>query len=168
MEGQITEEDQLKGMIRQELVSVLSEAGEQSQDEVDTQNIQDGMNYPHQQVKDNFFLFLRDLIKSKKSDKFGNLSQDELGGLPMTVRGYQDVAKYLEFEGKYNEDKTCLDMSSYFNQLGEIELATSLSKKGFFLTNAVTTIKKTVSGSTGGEKKGWSLFGKAKKAEGEE
>jgi hypothetical protein len=160
-------DEEMRGLVREEVGNVIAEASEQTQDAVDAEAIVDGTNYPHQEVKDNFFLFLRDLIKSTVTDKFGNLTNDEIGSLPLTIRGYNDISAYLKHAGEFNNEKSLINMSKYFRYVGEIGLATSLSRKGFFLTNAVTTIKKNVSGSGDNSKKKWSLFGQSKK-EGEE
>lgn len=115
-----------------------------------------GYGFPEPPSKESqfkFFKYLIDLLETTKSRKVGNLSEEELGNLPLSVRCYFDVANYCRAEG--------LDLvADYLERKGDIETHTSLSKKGFFVTMFNTQIKTEKKDKPKGEKKSWSLFNK--------
>jgi hypothetical protein len=159
--------DDIREVVRDELQSVITEAQEAESDAADAETLAEG-DYPRQPVKDSIFLFWRELIKSKDTSKFGNLDLTELGSMHLSVRSYKDISLYLKYEGLLNADSDMTQLSNYFQESSEIALATSLSKKGMFIQNVVTMIKKTVtSAGTGEAKKKWSFLGMGRKSEGE-
>lgn len=109
---------------------------------------------PKAPSKDSIFKFFREIIHTKDSSKVANLSKIELGNLNHSVRFYQRVSIYSEEEGL----KT---ISSYFSRLGEIILATSMSKKGFLDQLFVTQIKKEQKMDKPVGKKPWFGLGKS-------
>lgn len=113
------------------------------------QQQQEDPAFPLQQEKESFYKFFRDILKSKDSTKTANLDRTELGNGWVTVLGSKDLSLYCDL-CKLNI------VGNYFRSTSEDMNATSMSKKGFFLTNVVTQIKKT---STSEEKqkvkKGW-------------
>jgi len=159
-DGKTDDVQELRQLIREE----ASEAIRQNFEEDETPHDED---YPKEPFKDTFFTFLKGLIKGKDTSKYGNVDRTELGGLPLTVRGYKDIHTYLKTYSEFTGDKDVEILGKYFQDMSEVSLATSLSKNGFFLTNAVTTVKKSVT-SSGETQKKWSLFGFGKKKEGSE
>lgn len=119
----------------------------------DVYDYQQGFPYPEQIVKESLFKFLRDILRIKDSTKVANLSNTDLHN----VRLYNDTALYLDQEG-------CKEIADYFRAMSENVLSTSMSRGGFFMTTAVTQVRKVqrVSGTkTEEEKKG--LFSSWKK-----
>lgn len=105
---------------------------------------------PDPPKKDSTLVLFRELIKSKSSTKFGNLTSIDLGKSKMSVRDTLDIALYCDKEGLD-------DLGQYFRDKAEIVLSTSLSHKGKLIDNIVTQIKKEKKETTGGEpiKKGF-------------
>lgn len=113
---------------------------------------------PTPEKKDSTLILFRELIDSKDSKKFGNLSKDELGKVTIGARHHLDSALFCDSQG-------LPELALYFLDKAEIIFATSLSLKGKLIDNIVTQIKKEQKVQTDLPKKvGW--FG-AKKVEGE-
>ncbi len=117
-------------------------------------------NIPDPKKKDDLFTLFRRVWKAPDSSKVANLSNQELGMLPMSVRDNQ----YLALLGDTFGHK---DLASFFNSRAEIILSTSTSKKGWF-TELFVSQKKFTSKSSSQtmnlpEKKSkWNLYGKSK------
>ena len=92
-------------------------------------------DYPKAPDKDNVFKFFRYILDLKDSSKVGNLTDEELGRMKLSVRGYQDIANYAEAEKLHR-------VNTYMMKKGEIVLATSLSRKALLAQLFVTQIKK--------------------------
>lgn len=88
-------------------------------------------NIPTSQQKDSILKFFRELISVKDSRKIANLGNDEL----KLTRYLLDLSHYAGAE-KLNI------VENYIQGLAEINLATSMSKKGFLVQSAITQIKK--------------------------
>jgi hypothetical protein len=117
--------------------------------------------YPTQKKPENLFSLFKDVWKAKDSTKVANLDPKlELGDLGLSVRHCQKIAYASEILNEKN-------VANYFDTLGEITLATSMSKKGWFAELFVSTKKFAQKGNLqnlqGAEKKeGWRIFGKSK------
>lgn len=119
----------------------------------DVYDLQQGYGYPEPTAKESLFKFLRDILHFRDSRKVANLTNVDLHN----VRLYLDTALYLEKEG-------CDEIADYFIAMSETVLSTSMSRAGFFMTTAVTQVRKVqrMSGTkTEEEKKG--LFSSWKK-----
>lgn len=96
-------------------------------------------NAPSPDEKQNVHTFLQSVVTCKDSTKVGNLrcepKLDELGLSPHTVRGNKELSLISEkiMNNKYFAD--------YFKQEAEDTLATSLSREGFLVRQATTTVK---------------------------
>lgn len=113
---------------------------------------------PTPEKKDSTLILFRELIDSKDSKKFGNLSKEELGKVTIGARHHLDSALFCDSQG-------LPELAQYFEDKAEIIFATSLSLKGKLIDNIVTQIKKEQKLQTDIPKKtGW--FG-TKKIEGE-
>ncbi len=116
-------------------------------------------NAPTQEDKHNVHEFLNRVVEAEDTSKIANLRDDkeinELGIPSYTVRGAKDMALTAEkiMDNKYFQD--------YFEKEAENTLATSLSREGFLIKQAVTQTKQ-VADITKRRKvnKGW--FGKQK------
>lgn len=117
-------------------------------------------NVPQQKEKDDLFSLFGKVWKAPDSRKVANLSSQELGVLPISVR--QNL--YLSLLGNTLGHK---DFSKFFKATAEITLATSASKKGWF-TELFVSQKKFTSKSSSRtmslpEKKSkWNVYGKSK------
>jgi len=90
--------------------------------------------YPTPKTKDTIFTFFRHVLGIKDSSKVGNLSEKELGILPLSVRNCQ----YLGLVGQsLNHDS----FKNFFNNQSQITLATSASKKGWLVELVVSQKK---------------------------
>lgn len=112
---------------------------------------------PIPERKDDILRFMRDIISLKQSEydkisRVGNLKDDELGKLSISVRRYLDVAGYAETE--YGEG-----VAGYLRSKSNIWADTSLSRKGFFVRLPFT--KTNISQSMGAPRRTVkkSLFG---------
>ena len=114
-------------------------------------------NAPTTEDKQNVHTFLLNVVTTKDTNKVGNLRDDkdmnELGEPQYTVRGAKEMALISNkiMNNKYFEE--------YFKIEAENTLATSLSREGFLIKQAVTQTKQ-VADITKRKKinKGW--FGK--------
>jgi hypothetical protein len=118
-----------------------------------------GGAYPIAKKDQSLFSLFNDVWKSKDSTKVANINpKTELGDLGLSVRHMGKIAYAADI---LNEQ----DVSKYFDSLGEITLATSMSKNGWFTELFVSTKKfahKQNIGNLGEhaeKKKGWRLFG---------
>ena len=111
-------------------------------------------NYPQAEEKHGIFQFLAEVFRTKDTSKGGNVVDEEL----FSVRARKEGALYFEtmdapIIAQYERDKA------------EITLATSLSKKGFLIQQAITQKKDLKVGSK--EKKKSSFFPKKETTGGE-
>ena len=118
-----------------------------------------GGNYPISKKPDSLFSLFKEVWKAKDSSKVANLDpKTELGDLGLTVRHCQKIAIASKILGEE-------DVASYFDNLAEITLSTSMAKKGWFSELFVSTKKFAQKGSmqnlagSGEKKKKWRLFG---------
>lgn len=117
-------------------------------------------NVPDLKKKDDLYSLFKRVWKAPDSSKVGNLSNQELGMLPMSVRDNQ----YLALLGTTFGHK---DLANFFKARSEIILSTSSSKKGWF-TELFVSQKKFTSKSSSQtmnlpEKKSkWNLYNKNK------
>jgi hypothetical protein len=114
---------------------------------------------PQKRKQDSLYTLFNKVWKSLDSSKVANLNQQELGKQPlMTVRDSQ----YLALLGLTLKHPR---FAIFFRATGEITLATSASKKGWFTELFVSQKKFTTraAGSfgtdTSQQKKKWNLFG---------
>lgn len=120
---------------------------------------QEGYGSPSPAYKDNIFKFFREILKKKDPTRVGNLKDDELGNMRLSVRDYLDLGAYARAEGLG-------DVADYLDNKAFISAGTSMSRKGFLAQLFVTQIKKEQKmGQPLPQKTG--LFGGLKK-EGEE
>lgn len=112
---------------------------------------------PTMRKSDSLFTLFQKVWKSGDNSKVGNLNNVELGKLDISVRDNQ----YLFLLGKtFHHD----NFGNFFRLNGEITLATSASKKGWF-TELFVSQKKFTTRATGSnapteqQKKRWSIFG---------
>lgn len=118
-------------------------------------------NVPGVKKKDDVFSLFKRVWRAPDSSKIANLSTQELGMLPMSVRGNQ----YLALLGKtFNH----IDLHNFFMGRSEIILSTSMAKKGWF-TELFVSQKKFTSKSSSQtmnlpeqRKSKWSLYNKSK------
>lgn len=117
---------------------------------------QTGMNYPSQRKPDSLFTLFKDVWRTSNSSKVGNLDARELGDLGISVRDCQRIALLAK---TLHHD----DFATYFQKQGEITLATSMSKKGWFVELFITSKKEARKGNLGNlkgtPKPKWRLFG---------
>lgn len=115
-------------------------------------------NYPAAKKPESLFSLFKDVAKSKNSTKFGNLDLRELGDAGYSVRDSQRIALLA---GLLKHP----DFGKYFMGIGEINLGTSMSKKGWFVELFVSTKKFAQKGTNNlpgqgvQQKQGWRLFG---------
>ena len=124
--------------------------------------------FPTQKKVDTIASLFKDIWRTSDSTKVANINpKTELGDLGLSVRHLQKMAVAAEI---LNETS----VSKWMDSLGEITLATSMSKNGWFPELFVSTKKFTQKSSNianlGGhaEKKGWRLFGGKKETATEE
>lgn len=116
-----------------------------------------GMNYPSARKPDSLFTLFKEVWRNNNSSKVANLDKTELGDLGISVRDCQDIAALARF---LHHRK----FAQYFSGTGEITLATSMAKKGWFTELFVTSKKFAHKGALGSnkstEKQKWRLFSK--------
>lgn len=83
------------------------------------------------QGKDDIWSLFLKIIRMKDSSKFGNLDTEELGTMEFPVRPCQFVSLLADTLG-HNQ------FGKFFYGIGEISLATSLSKEGFLQNTFIT------------------------------
>ena len=117
-------------------------------------------NVPGLKKKDDVFSLFKRVWRAPDSSKIANLSNQELGMLPMSVRDNQ----YLALLGTTFGHR---DLADFFMDRSEIILATSMAKKGWF-TELFVSQKKFTSKSSSQtmnlptSKPKWSLYNKNK------
>lgn len=117
-------------------------------------NADAGYGFPEQEKKDSIFKFFREIWKSDDSRKIANLTDQELGKVRRGVRHYLDIADYAEV-------RKLPKVARYLQDKAETILATSMSRRGFFLQTTVTQIKKEQKlGAPLIQKKPWFSLGK--------
>lgn len=99
---------------------------------------------PFPEEKQGLFSFFSKILKTDDTKKVSYLDTPEINA----VRILENVASYAKF---MNNDK----MQKYFRDESETVLATALSKKGFFVKQAVTIKKEAKLTTSGGEKSKW-------------
>jgi len=124
------------------------------------ENYEDMANVPGLKKKDDVLSLFKRVWKAPDSSKIANLSIQELGMLPMSVRDNQ----YLALLGTtFNHD----DLADFFMGRAEIILSTSMAKKGWFTELFVSQKKFTQKSSSQTmnlpeNKPKWSLYNKTK------
>ena len=128
----------------------------------DYEDYEDGdyANVPDQKKKDDLFTLFHKVWKTPDSSKVANLSNQELGMLPMDVRNNLNMAllgKTLNLSG----------FAKFFEGRAEIICSTSASKKGWFTELFISQKKFTSKASSQTmnlpEKKSkWNIYGKNK------
>jgi hypothetical protein len=125
------------------------------------EDYEDMANVPGLKKKDDVFSLFKRVWRAPDSSKIANLSIQELGMLPMSVRDNQ----YLALLGTtFNHD----DLAAFFMGRSEITLATSMAKKGWFTELFVSQKKFTQKSSSQtmnlpeNNKPKWSLYNKSK------
>jgi len=121
-------------------------------------------NVPEQRKQESLYTLFNKVWRSKDSSKIANLDKAELGPHAlMSVRS----AQFMALLGVVTRHD---NFALFFKQLGEITLATSASKKGWFTELFVSQKKQTLRFNTGNNlaenkfgqfkpKKRFSLFG---------
>lgn len=104
---------------------------------------------PKPQDKDSMFKFFREILKLPESWKVGNLKDDEIGKIRLSVRSFLRLATYAKAEN--------LDIvEKYFMTQADIVAAPTMGRKGFMAQLFVTQIKKEQKmKSPEQRKKGW-------------
>jgi len=117
-------------------------------------------NYPAAKKSESLFSLFGDTWKATDSSKVANLEKEELGSLNISVRDCQRIALMAK---TLHHPK----FADYFKAQGEITLATSMSRKGWFVEMFVTSKKFAQKGTTGNlinqpqqQKSKWRIFGK--------
>lgn len=127
---------------------------------------QTGGNYPASRQPDSLFGLFKSVWRTTDSSKVGNLDKSEIGDLGISVRHAQEISnfsRYLRHPG----------VSKHFANLAEITLATSMSRKGWFVELFVTSKKFAHKGVMGNlatnpqQKQKWRIFGKDQPSEGQ-
>lgn len=121
-------------------------------DEISEQQAEELVRQYMQGDKQSLYNFLNNVVKTPDTTKVGNLTMDELGTSKLPVRTYQELALFC------NDIAGMKQMSDFFTKMGEIQLATGLSKDGFLIRAAITT-KKELADVTPQRKKNPGWFG---------
>ena len=120
----------------------------------------DMANVPGLKKKDDVFSLFKRVWRAPDSSKVANLSGQELGMFPMSVRDNQ----YLALLGTtFNHN----DLADFFMGRSEIILSTSMAKKGWFTELFVSQKKFNTKSSSQNinlpeNKPKWSLYNKSK------
>lgn len=107
----------------------------------------DNTGFPEPPSKEGIVKFFRDILKLEDNESInrsGNLREEELGGLPLNVRTYNNLARYAEAEGM-------TEVADYLKKKSQITINTSLSRKAKLLELFVT--QKKVSRTMGSPKR---------------
>lgn len=114
-------------------------------------------NYPSARKPDSLFTLFKNVWRTNDSSKVGNLEKGELGDLNISVRDCQNIALIANL---LHHKK----FARYFLNQGEITLATSMSRKGWFVELFVTSKKFAHKGTVNNLKQNqpekWRIFGK--------
>lgn len=137
----------------------INEQQERMEDQSEEVESAEWADIPQKRKQDSLYTLFNRVWKSPDSSKVANLNVTELGKHPlMTVRDSQ----YLSLLGTTLKHPR---FAQFFKASGEITLATSASKKGWFTELFVSQKKFTTraAGSFGAnqanQKKKWNLFG---------
>lgn len=103
---------------------------------------QTGGNYPAARKPESLFSLFKKVWRTPDSSKVANLEKTEIGDLGISVRDAQNISSFSKFLGHKG-------VSDYFRNVGEITLATSMSRKGWFVELFVTSKKFAHKGSLG-------------------
>jgi len=103
---------------------------------------QTGGNYPAARKPDSLFSLFKNVWRTSDSSKVANLEKTEIGDLGISVRDAQNISFFAKFLGHKG-------VSKYFRNIGEITLATSMSRKGWFVELFVTSKKFAHKGTLG-------------------
>jgi hypothetical protein len=160
MEG-LNPQEQTEQYLDNEDISDQQERMEEQGDDVESAEWAD---IPQKRKQDSLYTLFNKVWNSRDSTKVANLAKEELGKQPlMTVRDSQ----YLSLLGNTLKHPR---FAKFFRATGEITLASSASKKGWFTELFVSQKKFTTraAGTFGNpnisnEKKKWSLFGGGEK-----
>lgn len=101
-------------------------------EELAQQQVYQGYQYPTAQPIYNVHKFLHDVAEALDTTKTGNVTEEELGIAPFTVRILKDIQTYCKMMGLKKH-------SEYFGDKSEIITASSLSKDGFLDKLAIMT-----------------------------
>ena len=117
-----------------------------------------GGNYPMAKKPDSLFTLFKNVWRTYDSSKVANLDIKELGVLGLDVRHAQEIAYFGKLLGHQ-------EIEDYFGKVAEITLATSMSKKGWFVELFVTSKKFAHKGLMGSnlpsvKKQKWRIFGR--------
>lgn len=134
------------------------ELSEDQQEMIENQSIAD---VPYKRKQDSLYTLFNKVWRTPDSSKIGNLNNSELGKLNISVRDCQHIAMLSNFLHHPR-------FGSYFKGYGEVTLATSMAKKGWFVELFVSqkkfTARQSAVQSANPQKKSW-LFGKKKEDE---
>lgn len=124
---------------------------------------QTGGNYPAARKPESLFGLFKSVWRTHDSTKVANLNDKEIGDLGISVRDCQNIASFAGFLGHKG-------VKGYFNRVGEITLATSMSKKGWFPELFVTSKKFAHKGNINNLKQPqkWRIFGSNQPSEQQE
>lgn len=100
-----------------------------------------GGNYPAARRSESLFSLFRRVWRTPDSSKVANLEKGEIGDLGISVRDAQNISKFAAFLGHNG-------VRDYFRKIAEITLATSMSRKGWFVELFVTSKKFAHKGAT--------------------
>ena len=123
----------------------------------DANDVSSWGDVPTQKKPESLFNLFGKVWKAKDSSKVGNLGQTELGSTQISVRD----AQYLNLlSNTFKHPK----FGEFFRMQGEISLATSASKKGWFTELFVSQKKLTTRHASIGangqvQNKKWKIFG---------
>ena len=137
-------------MEEEEYQQAIEDQTDLQEDEMEAR--EDALDYPSMSPNDSLFTLFRRVLGIKDSSKVGNLDKTELGELPINVRECQRIALLAHL---FEHNK----FAQFFEDMGQITLRTSASKKGWFTELFVTQKKYTtrtkaqLKGLSGGKKK---------------
>jgi hypothetical protein len=141
----------------------ISDQQERMEEQSDDAESAEWADIPQKRKQDSLYTLFNKVWRTPDSSKVANLGKEELGKQPlMTVRD----AQYLALLGVTLKHPR---FARFFKQSGEITLATSASKKGWFTELFVSQKKFTTraAGTFGApdtnQKKKWNLFGGGEK-----
>lgn len=134
---------------------------DQLETQEENQEVYDQAHVPSKTKPESLFSLFSKVWRAPDSTKVANLNAVELGGLPLAMNVRSSA--YLHLLGKtFKHEK----FGKFFGDHGEIILASSASKKGWFTELFVSQKKLTTrssgsgaAGAAGNPQKKWSIFG---------
>lgn len=96
-----------------------------------------GGNYPKPKENNSLMEFFNKIFKTKDTTKAGNLTEEQ-----------EEAVLILKHTARYNRELGLTKVADFIDSLSEDVLATSLSRKGFFINSAVTSKKYVSTEST--------------------